>query len=68
MGNPNPVLPDRFIESQFKPEGDVALDRRPVKVKLPVSVGEAVRKLSSKDRAKWLRQVIIEAVKEENLI
>lgn len=68
MANPNPVLPDRFIESQFKPDGNVTLDRRPVKVKLPVSVGEAIRKLPSRDRVEWLRQVITDAAVREGLI
>ena len=68
MVNPNPVLPDRFVESQFKPDGKVALDRNPVKVKLPASVGEAIRKLSNRDRIEWLRQVITEAAEEEGLI
>lgn len=68
MTNLNPVISDRFIESQFKPEGDTALDRNPMQVKLPVSIGNAIRKLSSKDRAKWLRRVIIEAAGNEGLI
>ena len=49
------------------PEGDTALDRNPLQVKLPVSIGEAIRKLPSKDRAKWLRRVIAEAVENEGL-
>lgn len=47
----------------FKPLGEQALASKPVAVKLPKDIDEAVRSLSNP--SEWLRRVIVEAARQE---
>ncbi|MBW4523396.1 MAG: hypothetical protein KME16_27470 [Scytolyngbya sp. HA4215-MV1] len=50
-------------QTRFKPAGDEALADKPISVFLPKNLDTYVRLKA--DRAKWLRQVIAEAVERE---
>ena len=54
-------------DTQFKPEGDEALARKVIGVKVSLEVENALNKLPTTERGKWLRKVITEAVKTELL-
>lgn len=49
----------------FKPVGSKALANKPLCVKLPICLDQAVRSLP--DTAKWVRQVIEEAARAEGI-
>lgn len=50
---------------KFKPIGDKALARKPLFVKVPQEILDAVESLPSGERSTWLRKVVSEAVKRE---
>lgn len=52
-------------DTQFKPEGDEALSRKVIGVKVSLEVENALKQLPATERGKWLRRVITEAVKTE---
>uniref|UniRef100_B8HMY3 Uncharacterized protein n=1 Tax=Cyanothece sp. (strain PCC 7425 / ATCC 29141) TaxID=395961 RepID=B8HMY3_CYAP4 len=68
MANPNPVIPEKFIESQFERLDQTVepLSPKPLQVRVPVSVYEKVEQLG-KDKTPWLRRVITEAAERELL-
>lgn len=49
----------------FKPTGSKALANKPLCVKLPICLDQAVRSLP--DTARWVRQVIEEAARAEGI-
>lgn len=51
--------------TKFVPEGEKALARKPLFVKVPQEILDAVESLPSGDRSKWLRQVVTDAVQRE---
>lgn len=68
MSNPNPVQTEGFKEQQFKvydEELTEPLSKKVTGVKLPQSTHDALAKLSSGERAKYLRKIISEAVKRD---
>lgn len=54
-------------ETRFKKTTDVELDSKVTGVRLPVTIGEAIRSIPDKERSAWLRKVITEAVEKELL-
>lgn len=52
-------------DTQFKPEGEVALSKKVVGVKVSLEVEKALKQLPTPERGKWLRRVITEAAKLE---
>lgn len=50
---------------KFKPEGEKALARKPLFVKVPEEILEAVENIPYGDRGKWLRRVVSEAAERE---
>lgn len=50
---------------KFKPEGDKALARKPLFVKVPQEILDAVESLPSGERSTWLRQIVVSAVQKE---
>lgn len=64
-GNPDPVMPPKFVSSRFKrsDESTEELADRNIQFRLTKSVDKAVRALP--DRSAWLRRVVTEAAKRE---
>ncbi len=56
QNSPRPNL----IPYRMKPEGDEALDRRQLQVKLPKSLREALDEIPSKQRSQLIREWIAE--------
>ena len=52
-------------KTRFTPEGDKALSRKVVGVKLPIEIEQAIKSLPVTERGKWLRRVVTEAAKRE---
>lgn len=65
MPNPDPIQSEEFKAAQFKPIGSQPLCRKPRSVKLPQDIDAAIEALPEKQRAVWLRRVIVEAAKAE---
>ena len=53
--------------TRWKPEGDEALPREPLTVKVPLYISDAVKALPGGERSKWLRRVITDAAERELL-
>ena len=51
--------------TKFAPEGDKALARKPLFIKVPQEILDAVEEIPSGERSKWLRQVVVSAVQKE---
>jgi hypothetical protein len=68
MANPNPVIPEKFIESRFARLDNTVepLSPKPLQVRVPVSVYETLEQLGKK-KTPWLRRVITEAAQRELL-
>jgi hypothetical protein len=68
MANPNPVIPKKFVESQFeRSDGTVEpLSLKPVQVRVPTSIYQVLEQLGEK-KTPWLRRVITEAARRELL-
>lgn len=54
---------ENLKKAPFKPVGEKALASKPVAVKLPQDIDEAVRSLPNP--SEWLRRVIVEAARQE---
>lgn len=52
-------------DTQFKPDGDKALSRKTIGVKVSAEIQDAISQLPAAERGNWLRRVITEAVKNE---
>ncbi len=68
-GNPHPVQTQEFKKKQFKAVGEIPGDqplaKKPISIKLPIDVNEAIRALPASERITWLRRVICDAAREE---
>lgn len=64
-GNPDPVMPPKFVSSRFKrsDESTEELAERNIQFRLTKSVDIVVRALPN--RSAWLRRVVSEAAKRE---
>ncbi|MEH2201224.1 hypothetical protein [Nostoc sp.] len=67
MSNPKPVQTEGFKQQQFKTDEELTepLSKQTTGVKLPQSIHDALAKLPSEERGKYLRRVIIEAVRRD---
>lgn len=54
-------------KTRFTPEGDKALSRNVIGIKLPIEIEKAIKSLPITERGKWLRRVVTEAVEKELL-
>ncbi|WP_299492850.1 hypothetical protein [Acaryochloris sp. IP29b_bin.137] len=64
-GNPDPVMPPKFVANRFKRSDETTeeLAERNIQFRLTKSVDKVVRALP--DRSAWLRRVVTEAAKLE---
>jgi hypothetical protein len=64
MGNPNPIMPQKFVEGKFtRIDGEGVLAERTVQVRLDKDVEKLVRSLPN--MSVWIRRVIREAAQRE---
>jgi hypothetical protein len=64
MPRKKPIRPD-FL-TRFQQQGDVAMAKQPITVRLPEDIDAIVRALPN--RTEWLREAILDRLEQEDLL
>jgi hypothetical protein len=64
MPRKKPIRPD-FL-TRFQQQGDVAMAKQPITVRLPEDIDAIVRSLPN--RTEWLREAILDRLEQEDLL